>query len=882
MIGQTVSHYRIVEKLGGGGMGIVYRAEDTKLRRAVAIKVLPPDLTRDTTAKERFVVEAQAASALDHPNICTIHEIDETPDDQMFLVMAYYPGETLKAKIDRGPLKLEDSLDYAIQIAQALKKAHENGIVHRDIKPANVLVTSEGLVKVVDFGLAKLLTQSGLTQTGTTLGTVSYMSPEQTLGATVDARSDLWSLGVVLHEMVSGQVPFKGENHLAVANAIAHTMPPPLTSLRTGVPTELDRVVARALAKRPDDRYQTAADFLSELRLLRRESADQTPVGTAVTASPPAPATAGNRKWTIAIAAAAIAAVVTAVCVTNARREPADTAPRLSNPLQVAATVSVEGNPSWSPDGRMIAYDSREGSTGDIWITQLGGGPPVNRTSDNPAPDLYPRWSPDGLQIAFWSVGRDGNGIYLMPALAGSARKIAPQQTLSAAPPAWSPDGTEIGYPIVDGNRIQFERLNLRDGRTSRIELPGREGNARVDLAWSPDKRFIAYVDARNYTAQVTQLWILRFSDAKAFPITGGRTNDWSPSWAPDSRSLYFTSNRGGAMDIWRQPIADDGSTFGSPVQLTNGLEAGTVAVNKDGTRVAYGKGRWLANAYRLPNGGTPLALLDDAQQLTFDKAHVEYLDVSRDGRLAYSSDRNGNPDIWILPASGGHQPRQFTQESDADWNPAWSFDGSAIAFYSYRSGNRELWVQPVQSGPAQQLTKGNSESVFPRWSPNGKELVYNVRLGGSLDIWIRPSSSGGSSRKLLAEPANEGYPDWSPDGNWIAFQQNSAGGPQVFRISPQSGSKPEQVTRNLGARPRWSVDGQWIYFQRFDTSTGTFDFWRISPDGKREQRLTDFTKSRRSGVLEGNAFAVDAAHIYFGWREDVGDVWVMDVASRR
>ena len=176
MIGQTVSHYRIVEKLGGGGMGIVYRAEDTKLRRAVAIKVLPPDLTRDTTAKERFVVEAQAASALDHPNICTIHEIDETPDDQMFLVMAYYPGETLKAKIDRGPLKLEDSLDYAIQIAQALKKAHENGIVHRDIKPANVLVTSEGLVKVVDFGLAKLLTQSGLTQTGTTLGTVSYMT----------------------------------------------------------------------------------------------------------------------------------------------------------------------------------------------------------------------------------------------------------------------------------------------------------------------------------------------------------------------------------------------------------------------------------------------------------------------------------------------------------------------------------------------------------------------------------------------------------------------------------------------------------------------------------------------------------------------------------
>ena len=246
MVGQTVSHYRIVEKLGGGGMGVVYRAEDTKLRRAVAIKVLPPDLTRDPAAKERFVLEAQAASALDHPNICTIHEIDETPDGQMFLVMAYYPGETLKSKIDRGPLKLEDALDYSVQIAQALKKAHESGIVHRDIKPANVLVTTEGLVKVVDFGLAKLVSQSGLTQTGTTLGTVSYMSPEQTMGESVDARSDLWSLGVVLHEMVTGQLPFKGDNQLAVANAIAHTQAPPLTSLRSGVPLELDRVTARA------------------------------------------------------------------------------------------------------------------------------------------------------------------------------------------------------------------------------------------------------------------------------------------------------------------------------------------------------------------------------------------------------------------------------------------------------------------------------------------------------------------------------------------------------------------------------------------------------------------------------------------------------------
>lgn len=544
MIGQTVSHYRVTDKLGGGGMGIVYRAEDIKLRRAVAIKVLPPDLTRDTVAKERFVQEAQAASALDHPNICTIHEIDETPDGQMFLVMAYYPGETLKAKIERGPLKLDDALDCAIQIAQALKKAHENGIVHRDIKPANVLVTVDGLIKVVDFGLAKLLSQSGLTQTGTTLGTVSYMSPEQTLAESVDARSDLWSLGVVLHEMIAGQVPFKGDNQLAVANAIAHGTAPPLTSLRTGVPPELDRVTARALAKSPDDRYQTAADFLSELRQLRRESDGQPSINRTAAGTSSGRAIGTKPRSRIGVGIAALAIAVASLYFVNTRRAAGDATPVLSNPVQVAATVGVEGNPSWSPEG-MIAYDSREGEGADIWVTQLGGGPPINRTADNPAPDFFPRWSPDGLQIAFASIRQTGVGIYVMPALAGGARKVAAPLSSALSPAAWSPDSSEIAYAVADGNTILLERVNLRDSKTTRVELPGREGNARIDLAWSPDGKFMAYVDARNYTAQVTQLWILRLADGKAVQFSGGRTNDWSPAWGPDSRTVYFTSNRG-------------------------------------------------------------------------------------------------------------------------------------------------------------------------------------------------------------------------------------------------------------------------------------------------------------------------------------------------
>ena len=275
MIGQRLSHYRIVEKLGGGGMGVVYRAEDTRLKRPVALKVLPPDLTRDEGAKQRFIIEAQAASALDHPNICTIFEIDETPDGQLFLVMAYYPGETLKKRIDRGPLPVEDALDFAIQIAQGLVKAHAAGIVHRDIKPANVLVNADGLLKVVDFGVAKLLGNTGMTRTGTTLGTVAYMAPEQTMGKDVDARADVWSLGVVLYEMLAGQLPFKGEHDLAIAGAVVNRPPTPLASVRSGIPPAIERVVNRALEKAPEDRYQTAADFLSELRLIKRHSDTQ-------------------------------------------------------------------------------------------------------------------------------------------------------------------------------------------------------------------------------------------------------------------------------------------------------------------------------------------------------------------------------------------------------------------------------------------------------------------------------------------------------------------------------------------------------------------------------------------------------------------------------
>ena len=269
MIGQTISHYKILEKLGGGGMGVVYKAEDTKLHRTVALKFLPPELTRDEEAKKRFIHEAQAASSLDHNNICAIHEVDETDDGQIFICMNYYDGETLKKKIDKGPLKLDEAIDITIQIAQGLLKAHEQKIIYRDVKPANVFLTNDGVAKVLDFGLAKLSTQSVLTKTGETSGTIAYMSPEQTRGEKIDHQTDIWSLGVVLYEMITGKMPFKGEYEQAMVYSILNDKPEPPTGIRTGVPMELERLINKALSKDPEERYQHIDEMLVDLRKVK-------------------------------------------------------------------------------------------------------------------------------------------------------------------------------------------------------------------------------------------------------------------------------------------------------------------------------------------------------------------------------------------------------------------------------------------------------------------------------------------------------------------------------------------------------------------------------------------------------------------------------------
>ena len=863
MEGQLVSHYRILERLGGGGMGVVYKAEDIKLKRLVALKFLPPELTRDDAAKQRFVQEARAASALDHANVCTVYDIDETPDGQVFLVMAYYAGETLKKKVERGPLELDDALDIAIQVAQGLARAHESRIIHRDVKPANVMVTGRGEAKLVDFGLAKLAGEPRLTATGATVGTPAYMSPEQAHGGAVDPRTDIWSLGIVLYEMGTGQLPFKGENPTAICNAILERNPTPMTALRTGVPMDLERIVSRAMSKRREDRYQTMIDFISELRRVRRELDTESHAITVERR----PVTRRLRAWLVA---GVVLAALAGFYLLRLRERNENSVPRFANPIQLTTAQGVEDYPTWSPDGLTLAYQSNQTGNWDIWIAQSGGGPAVNRTADLEQ-DMFPSWSPDGRQIAFFS-SRDGGGYFVMPTLGGPPRRVIAEvwpPPHQASPPRWSEDASKLACIGYEPNDVFLQIVTLRTGESRRLSLPGGSEPGRYDLSWSSDERFVAYVAGADQP-QVTRLSVLRLADGQAFTVTEGLTLEWSPSWSPEGGLLYFLSNRGGSMDLWMGRVKSDGAPVGPPQPVTTGIGMRRAVFSADGKKLAYSRGRLVANLWRVPILADRPATWADAQQLTFDEAFLEFVDISPDGeRLAVSSDRRGNPDLWVLPAGGGDM-QQLTDDPTPDWLPAWSPLGNEIAFYAYRSGNRDIWVMPARGGAARQVTKENSMVFLGSWSPDGRELAFSSNRGGDFDIWVIPVV-GGEARPITSDPEQDGWPSWSPDGKSLVFS-SIRGETRNLRWAPATGGRAEPLTRGPGSFATWSADGKTIYFTRPP------NLWSISADSRTERPVTDFAGKR--GDLAELTLATDGRYLYFGWAEDVGDIWVMDVVD--
>jgi Tol biopolymer transport system component len=877
LTGQTVAHYKILHKIGSGGMGDVYLAEDITLDRQVALKVLPTELANDTERRARFTREAKALAALNHPNIVTVYSVEEAGGVH-FITMELVKGQTLAVMLPRKGFGLGRFFEIAIPLANALAAAHQQGIAHRDLKPANVMVSENGRVKVLDFGLAQAefssrdggaLPTRSATQEGRVVGTPAYMSPEQAEGKTVDTRSDIFSLGIVFYEMLTGERPFGGGTAASIVSSILRDTPRSVTELQPAIPRELARLVHRCLAKDPIDRYQSAIDLRHGLE----ETKQDVDSGDMLASHPSA--SRRSLRTPLVILAAALIAFMAGVWLLRSREDPSVLAvPRLRNALQVTSSLDVESYPTWSPDGGRLAYQASEAGyyyvgNHDIWVAQLGSGEPVNLTKDNPANDRMPSWSPDGREIAFFS-DRDGSwGVYTVAAIGGSPRNVLSLPGIANgnwSAPQWSRDGTKLFVSVHQAGENVVIVLSLQSLETTRVGLPKHEGNFCRDLSVAPNGRRFAYVEGGYGATEVTRLWTIPASGGEAVPLTDGRTNVWSPTWSRDGRKVFYVSNRGGSMDLWQQAVADDGRPVGEALAITQGLGIRSAAFSPDGKRLAYSRGGRVGNVWRVPILSDRPATWTDAKQVTSERAFIEFVDVSPDGMLlAVSSDRRGNQDIWRLPAAGGEMT-PLTTDSTPDWEPRWSPDGREIAFYAFRSGNRDIWVMPSQGGPARQLTSHPAQDTDPAWSPDGHEIAFSSeRMGGS-GSWI-VDAKGGEARFVTAGSAGE----WSSDGHALVVERQDG----LYRVSKDGGA-PVLLTPT-GASPRFARDGKSIYYCVFTGPREKHGFWKLSLDDGKVSRLTKF-EGRRGNI--GTVFAADNRYLYFTWREDDGDIWVMDVVK--
>lgn len=626
----------------------------------------------------------------------------------------------------------------------------------------------------------------------------------------------------------------------------------------------------RCLEKDADDRYQTARDLASELRRLKRESESSTRVSAIKTpAQPPS-----SRVAMTVVIAVALPAIVAVMWWSWSRgTDTAVAAVRLTNPIQLTSTQGAEIFPAWAPDGGRVAYTSG----GDIWITQLGGSA-VNLTQA-PGFDLWPTWSPDGAQIAFAS-GREGGGYFVVAALGGEPRRILGFNRAVQARPIWSPDGQVLGGITLDAKgQLQLEMVTLRSMQSTSVPLPGRE-TWRPDASWSPDGTLVAYLDAVPVTPDVTRLWIVRLSDGKATPLTDGRTLVRTPSFGPDSRTVFFVSNQGGSADLWMQALQPDGSAGGNPERLTTGIGISTAAISRDGRKIAYSRGRGtVSNVWRVPLLPDRPATWADAEQLTKDEAFVEFLDVSPDGTTLYfSSDRRGNQDIFRMPLAGG-EPQQVTADPTPDWRPALSPDGKQLLFYSYRAGNRHLWTMPADGGPARQLTFGDAGGDYtPVWSHDASRAFFASTRQGYYSLWS--VAADGSDLKALTTTPADNYPSPSPDGRWIAFSRQTPEGTRVFRM-PASGGEAMPLTKSLAqGLMRWSRDGRFLYFLWGDALRPTNSIWALDTSTGVEREIA--TLKGRPGVIGQFSLAVDSRYVYFIFGTQLADLWIMDVVTSK
>ncbi len=807
MISTHLAHFKITAKLGEGGMGEVYRAEDTKLGREVAIKVLPEAVAGDPERLARFEREAKVLASLNHPHIAAIYSIESaTPSSRPihFLVMELAEGEDLAARIARGAIPVEEAIPTALQIAEALEAAHERGIIHRDLKPANLKVDSEGQVKVLDFGLAKALDPSidpdsstasaiggspsvfpqsmsptltaQMTGAGVILGTASYMSPEQAKGKAADKRADIWAFGVVVYEMLTGRQLFAADSVAETLGAIFQ-QPIDLDALPAATPARLRHLLERCLERDPKQRLRD----IGEARIVLQDPG---------AAEPPPGATVPQKDWLRALLVllplAAVAGVAGYYVGGRPDGLPAGRTQDASNPSfqQLTFQPGEETRPALSPDGRTLFFSAAEqaGEDLDIFMVPVGGKNPLLITPDSPEDDYQPVVSPDGNSIAFRS-DRDGGGLFIMGSTGESVRRL----TDFGYKPDWSPDGDSIVFT----SEVTFDPFDRGDpGRIYIVEVatgasrPIEVGDA-VEPAWSPHHDRIAYWGVREETGQ-RDLWTVSIDGAQPIEVTNDPAVDWNPVWSEDGKHLYFLSDRGGLPNLWRVPIDEaSGRVLGEPESaiLPTGF---ALHVSRGGGRWVYASVSTRSTIERLDFDPQRLELLGPPVQILETTNRLLAVDLTSDGtQLAYTTVRP-QQDLFVVSAAGG-RPTQLTDDAARDRWASWSEDGEQILFMSSRKGRYEIWgIRPDGSGLTQ-LTRTTVESMWdPQLRPDGSLLAVVSELGTALfDATSEPPWE--NFERLPSPTGKEGdnfrSTSWSPDGSRLAGYLVSEGQPSRLTI---------------------------------------------------------------------------------------------------